>query len=77
MMVSASRCRSARIAGDRHRVGDVGLAGEALLALVGRGAELGGLAHALDLLGRQVGCSTLLSSSLSPGGASSAGQQSQ
>ena len=36
-------------------MGDVGLAGEALLPLVGRGAELGGFADALDLLGRQVG----------------------
>ena len=41
--------------GGRHRMGDVGLAREALLALVRRGAELGRRAHALDLLGRQVG----------------------
>ena len=38
----------------RDRVRDVGFAGEALLALVGGGAELGGGADALDLLGRQV-----------------------
>ncbi len=42
--------------GGRHRMGDVGLAAQALLALVGRGAEFGRGAHALDLLGRQVGC---------------------
>ena len=36
-------------------MGDVRLAGQALLALVGRGAELGGFADALHLLGRQVG----------------------
>ena len=55
MIVSASRCRSARIAAAATRMGDVGLAREALLALVGRSAELGGFADALDLLGRQVG----------------------
>ena len=38
-----------------HRVGDVGFAAETGLALVRRGAELGGLPDALDLLGRQVG----------------------
>ena len=52
--------------GGGERMRDVGLAREALLALVGVGAELGGLADALDLLGRQVG-STLPSSSLRPG----------
>ena len=40
----------------RHRVRDVRLAAQALLALVGRGAEFGRGAHALDLLSRQVGC---------------------
>ena len=39
----------------RDRMRDVGLAGEALLALVRLGAEFRGLAHALDLLGRQIG----------------------
>ena len=40
--------------GRGDRVSDVGLTREALLALVNRGAELGGLADAPDLLGRQV-----------------------
>ena len=39
----------------RERVRDVGLAGEALLALVRFGAEFSGRANALDLLGRQIG----------------------
>ncbi len=41
--------------GGGHRMRDVGLAGEALLAFVGGGAELGGLFDAGDLLGRQIG----------------------
>ena len=41
--------------GRGHRVRDVGFAAEALLALVRAGAELGGLADALDLVRRQVG----------------------
>ena len=41
--------------GGGYGMRDVGLAGKALLTLVGRGAELGGFADALDLLGRQVG----------------------
>ena len=41
--------------GGRDRVRDVGLAGNARLALMRGGAELGGVADALDLLGRQVG----------------------
>ena len=41
--------------GGRHRMCDVGLAGEALLAFVGGGAELGGLFDAGDLLGREIG----------------------
>ena len=53
--------------GGRDRMGDIGLAGDACLPLVGGGAELGGVAHALDLLGRQVG-RDLASSSLTPGG---------
>ena len=52
--------------GGGDRMGDVGLAGDALLALVRGGAELGRLADALHLFGRQVG-STLASSSLTPG----------
>src|SRR4029077_4645569 len=40
--------------GGGDRVGDEGLAGAALLAVVGRGAEFGRLAHPLDLLRRQV-----------------------
>ena len=41
--------------GGGHRMGDVGLARLASLSAVGLGAELGGEADALDLLGRQVG----------------------
>ena len=62
MMVSASRRRSARIDGRRYRVSNVGLTGEALLALMRRGAEFGGLADAGDLFFRQVaadGCQQL------------------
>ena len=40
--------------GDGDRMGDVGIAGAALLALVRGGAELGGLTDALDLVGRKV-----------------------
>jgi hypothetical protein len=40
--------------GDRDRMGDVGLARDALLALVALGAEVVGLADPLDLRGRQV-----------------------
>ena len=38
----------------RDRMTDVGLTAEALLTLVGCGAELGRLADSLDLIGRQV-----------------------
>ena len=41
--------------GDRHRMGDVGLAGGALLALMPLGAEVVSLAYPLHLPGRQVG----------------------
>jgi hypothetical protein len=41
--------------GGRQRMGDVGFAGEALLAQVGLGPELGGLPDAFNLLRRQVG----------------------
>ena len=41
--------------GHRDRMGDVGLARDALLALVALGAEFVGLADPLDLRGRQVG----------------------
>ena len=51
----------------RDRVGDVGLARDARLALVGGGAELGGFADALDLLGAAGRCRPWLSSSLTPG----------
>ena len=40
--------------GDRHRMGDVRLAGEALLAEVALGAEVVGLAYQLDLGRREV-----------------------
>ena len=40
--------------GGRHRVGDIGLAGDAGLPLVGGGAELGGLTHAADLVRGEV-----------------------
>jgi hypothetical protein len=40
--------------GDRDRMGDVGLARDALLTLVALGAEVVGLAHALDLRGGQI-----------------------
>jgi hypothetical protein len=60
----------------RHRVSDEGLAGEAFLSLVNRGAELGGLADASDLLGRQIAAGGR-QQLLQPRGASSAGQQSQ
>jgi len=41
--------------GDRHGVGDIGLAGDPLLALMLGGAELIGVTHPLDLHGRQIG----------------------
>ena len=41
--------------GDRDRVRDVGLARDALLALVVLGAEVVGFAHPLDLRGRKIG----------------------
>jgi hypothetical protein len=41
--------------GDGDRVGDVGLAGQPLLALVGLGAELVRVADAIHLRRRQVG----------------------
>ena len=41
--------------GDRDRMGDVRLAAQALLAFVGLGAELVGVADAIDLRRRQVG----------------------
>jgi hypothetical protein len=41
--------------GGRDGVGDIGLAGLALLAAVGLGAEFGGGADALDLIGRKIG----------------------
>ena len=40
--------------GRRYRMGNEGLAGEALLSLVGGGAELGRLLDARNLLRRQV-----------------------
>ena len=40
--------------GGGYRVGDVGLARQAFLALVGGSAEFGGRADAVDLLGGQV-----------------------
>ena len=40
--------------GDRDRMGDVGLTRDAFLTLVALGAEVVGLAHALDLRGGQI-----------------------
>ncbi len=62
--------------GGGYGMGDVGLAGEALLTLVGRSAELGGFADARDLLGRQVGLDGA-QQLLETRSASSAGKQSQ
>ena len=55
-----------------HRMGDVGLAGNPLLALVLLGAEFVGFAHAFDLRRRQVGLE-LVQQLADPGGASSTG----
>ena len=40
--------------GDRHRMGDVGLAALARLPMVRLGTELIGTAHAFDLIGAQI-----------------------
>src|SRR5262249_48669873 len=57
--------------------GDVGLAGQSLLAVVRGGAELGGLADARYLLGRQVGADRGQKLFKSRSASSAAGQQSQ
>src|SRR5687767_396289 len=62
--------------GDRDRVGDEGLAGLALLALVRSLRVLESLAHPLDLVGREVGLD-LGRELTDPGSASSARQQSE
>src|SRR6202042_1818173 len=66
--------RENRRGGDR--VCDVGFAREAFLALVGRGAKLGRLTDALNLLRRQVGLD-VGDQLLKTGRAPSAGEQSQ
>ena len=60
----------------RHRMGDVRLAAQALLAQVGGGAEFGRGTHALDLFGRQVGAD-LAQQVFEARGASRAGKQAQ
>ncbi len=61
---------------DRDRVRDIGLAAQALLALVRFGAELVSVPHTVDLCGRQVGFE-LIEKLCDAYGASSSGKQTQ